>query len=341
MKILIVGCGAVGQVYGLALQNSGVELGLLDRAANAEKLLHAREQGGLPLFQVTFAHRKNPVLHRLKDYKVFADVPESLRFKPDQIWFTVPSQVYYSDWFRVFLRQAPAARVVCFTPEGRRSEFFEQGSGDQIVFGGTTFMAWQGSLENGTGTSEGIHFWRPPLAIPLSGTQDASGEIARVLKRSGFKVALGNSDSRSQAAMTAVMTAFVAGLELSGWTLRDYHKSPWLRRAAGAGNEAVMGQLARISIIGRALLSIPILSACFTLAAFLLPLLFPFDLQQYLKFHYTKTREQTLKLLEIYMKDSAGRGMPVGDIQMLVSGMQGAAEMISGAHHPGFLRHQP
>ena len=330
MKVLIVGSGAVGQVYGLALQNSSVELGLFDRAANAEKLLRAREQGGLPLYQVSFAHRKNPVLHRLKDYEVFTEVPESLRFEPDQIWFTVPSQVYYTDWFRDFLRQAPTARVVCFTPEGRRSEFFAQGSGDQVVFGGTTFMAWQGSLENSGGTFEGIHFWRPPLAIPLSGTQNASSEIAQVLKRSGFKVTLGKPDSHSQAAMTAVITAFVAGLELSGWTLRDYHKSPWLGRAAGAGGEAVMGQLPRIGIIGRAFLSNPVLSACFTLAALLLPLLFPFDLQKSLKFHYTKTREQTQKLLEIYLKDSAARGAPVADIQKLVSELQLASEIKAG-----------
>ena len=29
MKILIVGCGAVGQVFGLFLQKAGVELGLV------------------------------------------------------------------------------------------------------------------------------------------------------------------------------------------------------------------------------------------------------------------------------------------------------------------------
>ena len=37
-KVLIVGCGAVGQVYGLSLQKAGVELGYLDRPTTVEAL---------------------------------------------------------------------------------------------------------------------------------------------------------------------------------------------------------------------------------------------------------------------------------------------------------------
>lgn len=102
MKVLIVGCGAVGQVYGLALQNSGVTLGLLDQPAVAEKLVQALKQVGLPLFPVSQQHWKDPVPYRLKDYQVIANAVESQRFAPDQIWFTTPSQVYYSNWFHDF-----------------------------------------------------------------------------------------------------------------------------------------------------------------------------------------------------------------------------------------------
>ncbi|MGB7538023.1 MAG: 2-dehydropantoate 2-reductase N-terminal domain-containing protein, partial [Anaerolineales bacterium] len=99
MKVLIVGCGAVGQVWGLFLQKAGVELGLYDRPATVEKLKQALEQGGLPLFQITRSHREDPIARRLANYRVIADAAQARQFAPDQIWFTVPSPVYYTEWF--------------------------------------------------------------------------------------------------------------------------------------------------------------------------------------------------------------------------------------------------
>ncbi len=324
MKVLIVGCGAVGQVYALALQKAGVTLGLLDQPAVAEKLKRAREQGGLPLFKVSQKHRKDPILYRLKDYQVIADATESQQFAPDQIWFTTPSQVYYSGWFHDFLQQVPSKRVLCFTPEGERPEFLLEGMNDRVIFGGTTFMAWQGDLGGGGGRPEGVNFWRSPLAIPLAGNQDACHEASQLLKRAGFRVTVGKPGSHSQASMTAVMTAFTAGLELSGWSLKAYRKSPWLKVAAGTCQEAVTGQLPSTGAFTRALLSRPVLQTCFFLAALFLPLLFPFDLEKYLKFHYTKTREQTIVLLNIFMKDSMGCGVPVSNSQRLLAGLVSA-----------------
>jgi hypothetical protein len=115
-------------------------------------------------------------------------------------------------------------------------------------------------------------------------------------------------------------------LELSGWSLRAFRKSPWLRRAAGACREAVLGQLPRAGAFQRALLGIPFLSAVFFLAAFFLPLLVPFNLEKYLQFHYRKTRDQTLTLLEIFIRDGNRRGLPLENIQLLLRGLRDSAQ---------------
>jgi hypothetical protein len=323
MKILIVGCGAVGQVWGFFLQVAGVELGLFDRPAAAEKLREALAQGGLPLFQVTRSHRRDPIARRLERYRVIADAAEARQFAPDQIWFTVPSPVYYTEWFREFLREVPSQRVVCFIPEGGRPEFIPQGGAERMVFGGTAFMAWQGGPEAGGGMAGGVNFWRPPLGIPLAGSEDACREVGQILKMAGFGYTAAGPDSRAQAATTAAMTAFVAGLELSGWSLREYRKSPWLARAAGACREAVLGQLPAAGGIQCAMLGVPVLSAVFYLVAILLPLLVPFELEKYLKFHYTKTREQSAGLLELFIKDGEARNMPVEKIRVLLKALRG------------------
>jgi hypothetical protein len=316
MKVLIVGCGAVGQVFGVSLQKAGVELGLYDRPATLVKLEQALVDEGLPLFQVRRRGRA-PLAHRLKNYQVIADPVAARRFGPDQIWFTVPSPVYYSEWFKEFLREVPSRRVVCFVPEGGRPEFFPEGDPDRLVFGGTTFMAWQGGPEAGGGQPGGVNFWLPPMAIPLMGAKEACREVGQPLQQAGFKVTLGKPDSPQQACVTAVITAFMAGLELSGWSLAAFRKGPWLTQAAGASSQAVLSQLPVAGIFTKALLGVPVLSVGLYLAAFLMPVLVPFDLEKYLKFHYLKTRLQTLALLELFAADGMKRNLPVETIRRL------------------------
>jgi 2-dehydropantoate 2-reductase len=322
MKVLIAGCGAVGQVFGLALQKAGVALGFYDRPATVEKLKQRLGQGGLPLSQISRSHRRDPIVHKLEDFQVVADVAESQRFKPDQIWFTTPSPVYYTEWFREFLQQVPSEQVVCFIPEGGRPEFIPEGSGERLVFGGTTFMAWQGDLEGGGGRPEGVNFFMPGLGIPLVGEEKACREVEKLLKKAGFRVTVGKPDSHMQAAVTAVMTAFVGGLELAEWSLKKFRRSQWLRRAAEAAREAVLGQLPKASAFTRTVLGIPVLTTGFHLATFFLPLLFPFDLEKYLKFHYLKTRDQTLALLELFARDGMKRELPVETIRGLLQGLR-------------------
>jgi hypothetical protein len=328
LKVLLVGSGAVGQVFGLYLIEAGVELGFYARPASADKLKQALEHGGIPLFQTSYFRRRDPVAHRLENYQVVTDVAESQRFKPHQIWFTTPSPVYYSEWFREFLQKVPSERVVCFAPEGGRSEFFpESGGEDRLVFGGITFISWQGDLEGGSGRPEGVNFWLPPLlGIPLIGTEKACREVEELLKIAGFRVMVKKQDfHKTLASVTAVMLAFVAGLELSGWSFRAFRKSPWLKRAACGSREAVLSQLTGTGIFTRTLLRILFSSTGFFLATLFLPFLFPFDLEKYLKFHYLKTRDQTLTLLDVFARDGKRRGLPVENIQVLLQGLLDSA----------------
>lgn len=323
MKILMVGSGAVGQVFGLHLRQAGAELAFYARPESADRLKSALAEGGLPLNQLTWFGRRNPLSHRLTGYRVVTDLASARNIKPDQIWFTTPSPVYHSDWFREFL-QVPSKLVVCFAPEGRRGKFVPQGEADRFVFGGITLIAWQGDLEGGGGRSVGVNYWLPPLAaIPLMGEPAACRELAGLLEQAGLRAA--PKDERfqaTQAATTALLTALVAGLELAGWSFSAFRQSPWFQRAAHAAREAISSQLAEPGIITRALLRIGLTPAMLSLATYILPALTPFDLEEYLKFHYRKTREQTLALLDLFARDGVQRGLPVEDIQGLLDGLR-------------------
>jgi hypothetical protein len=301
-----------------------VELGFYGRPATAAKLKQALGHGGMPLFQ-THSCGRDPIAHRLDNYQVVTNVAESQSFRPDQIWFTTPSRVYYSAWFREFLQEVPSDRVVCFAPEGGRPEFTPEGVEDRLVFGGVTFMAWQSDLEGGGGRPEGVNFWLSPLGILLMGKDAACRDVAQLLRKARFRVTVREQDSHMQASITAVMTAFVAGLELSGWSLGAFRKSPWLSRAAGASREGVLSQLPRTGAFQRTLLGVTVLSTGFFLATFFLPFLVPFDLEKYLQFHYLKTREQTLTLLDVFARDGKRQELPMENINVLLQGLLDSA----------------
>lgn len=324
MKILMVGAGAVGQVLGLHLERAGVELAFYARPGSADRLRTALEGGGLPLYQLTWRRRRNPQPHRLTAYRVVTNLGEAVEFEPDQIWFTTPSPVYHSAWFRDFVQRVASERVVCFAPEGRRGEFVPLGEEQRFVFGGITLIAWQGDLEGSGGRPVGVNYWLPPFAaIPLMGEPAACRELAGLLEQGGLRAV--PKDERfqaTQAATTALLTALVAGLELAGWSFRAFRQSPWLQRAARAAREAITSQLAEPGIITRALLRIGLKPAVLSLATYILPALTPFDLEEYLKFHYRKTREQTLALLDLFARDGIQRGLPVEDIQGLLDGLR-------------------
>jgi hypothetical protein len=322
MKILIVGSGAVGQVFGLALQEAGVELALYDRPETVEKLRHAFSAGGLRLYQMPGSRRQAPSIRLLKEYHVVDDVNACRDFAPDQIWFTVPSPAYYTEWFRKFVQSVPSHRVVCFIPEGGRPEFIPADSPvDRFVFGGTTFMAWQGDLNGRPEEADSVHFYRSPMGIPLAGTETACQPVKEVLKNAGFAASISGPDTHMQAAVTAGMTAFVTGLELAGWSLRGFRKSPWRIQSAHAGQEAILSQVQKAGLIPRLLAGTLSSPGGFYFIAWTLPFLFPFDIQKYLQYHYIKTRNQSLTLLDMFEQDCLKIGRSAQNLRLLIQAL--------------------
>ena len=79
-----------------------------------------------------------------------------------------------------------------------------------------------------------------------------------------------------------------------------------------------MSQLPSDGILAKAFLGLLLSPAGVFLISFLLPLLPPFDLEQYLKFHYLKTRDQSLALLVLFIRDGEREGRPVENVRILL-----------------------
>ena len=63
----------------------------------------------------------------------------------------------------------------------------------------------------------------------------------------------------------------------------------------------------------------------------------PFDINQYLGFHYRKTGKQSRKLLEIFIADGKKKGLPVGNIQTQLQALKDS-EVSQPPLSPGMSR---
>jgi len=320
MKVLMVGPGAVGQVLGLHLRRAGVEPAFYARPRSAERLRRALKSGGLPVTATSHRHRRRPVEHRLDGYAVVTDIAESRRFAPDQIWFATPSTVFTTDWFREFLAAVPAEQIILFAPEGNRRELaLPDAVRERTVFGGITFTAWQGDLGDGGGRPGGVTYWMPPGAsIPLMGEGAAVQGVAQVMAAGGLRaVAKGPEFQAMQGATTALLSALAVGLEQSAWSFKRLRRGQWLAGVAQCAQEAIATQLVRPGAITRGLLRIALSPAILYAASLVLPRFTPFDLERYMQFHYTKTRDQTMALLDLFIRDGVARGLPVEGVRAM------------------------
>jgi 2-dehydropantoate 2-reductase len=200
---------------------------------------------------------------------------------------------------------------------------------NRLVFGGITFISWLGDLDGGGGRPGAVNYWLPPLSqIPLVGDKQACLEVAALLKKGGVNAAVQKKNFQAtQAGVTALMTAFVVGYELAGWSLSAYRRSPWLKLAGRGAWEAALSQVFGVGIAMKTLFRILTTAAVFYVTTLILPYLTPFNLEKYLKVHYLKTREQTLVLLDVFVNDGENLGLAVNNIRLLQQGLRGLDEV--------------
>ena len=110
MKVLVVGAGAVGQVFGRHLVQGGAELSFLvkpkyrDAAERGYQMYCLRSVGAAQ--QVQFS-----------DFGVFDDPTEASAVHWDQVWLTVPADALLGPWLDAFItRLHSGCVIVCLSP---------------------------------------------------------------------------------------------------------------------------------------------------------------------------------------------------------------------------------
>ncbi len=304
MQILLVGAGAVGQVYGRHLAAAGHELSFFVKPAHVAALA-----SGMPLHRLGHFRRHSEVW---TDYRLVTELEAVAAQRWDQIWLCTSSDALRTPLMHELLVRAGKATLVCLQPGPEDAALVREQLNDpaQLVQGLITFISYQSPLPGERGP-EGISFYLPPMTPALfSGEEPRVRAVVQALEAGGMTaravpdlhVAAGGADG--------LLIPLVAALELHDWSLSGFAGSEVFALGSAAARETLdilaREQGARVGMTKLALN--PLLSRS---ALVLAPRLLPLPLQTYLQYHFSKVGVQTRQMLDSYALLGERHALPV------------------------------
>lgn len=285
MNILIVGAGAVGQVYAHYLALGGAKISFLVRPAHA-----GEHDDGFTLYPLHSKGHYRPV--RLRPERIYTSLDDATKQTWDQVWICVPTTALVKPWVDDIARATGDATLVFF-PAGIRVIERLGLPVDRCVSGLISMMSYFAPMEGDpSDLAPGVAFWFPPLSPTMFGGPDERRDaVIDALKRGGCPAASGKV-TEAGAFGSAVLMPHIVGLEGAGWSYDELARSDWLRDSVAATHEALSAAAAHLQI-ARPFLFALLRPWTVRLILAVVRFLAPLDVATFFKTHFTKVRSQT------------------------------------------------
>jgi len=321
MNILIVGAGAVGLTYGLAFRKGGANVSFLVKPAHMGAL-----QNGVTML------RHNLLLPGLSeeqfaDYDLYDDVARAPLSRFDQIWVTVASDALSDDWLGVLADgMRDDAALIGLQPGPQDDDRLRGFFGDRLVKGVIGFLAYQYPLPGMTDPKgrTGIAYLLPPGAGGLGPKDHSAAHAARdTLSNGGLKVSLSDDLAQSYGRVTALSLTHMAGLELAGWSFKQFRNNAGNGRAL-AKNAAQEALAVVAHQFGQPFDAVGArrMSSLGPLVTRIAPLVPSMNLEAYIAFHFGKVSAQTRTVLRDYIAMARAANLPSSALQDLLGALE-------------------
>lgn len=300
MRILVVGDGALGQVFGLRLGLGGVAVNYLVKpgrtgwGGTGRTLYRLRRFGG-------------PVAERLRPEGVHAESPDG---PWDMVWLCVSSTALRGSWLTDLRDAVGDATVVTIGQDLHDRAVLERvWPAERIVQVVPSLFAYSAPL-TGEVPAPGIAYWVPPGSVlKVLGDQARAEAVASALRASGLR-ARPSTRAGSGEHVAALMVPYIAALEAVDWSL------PALLADIGPAVEAGVEASGVVAAqTGGRRVRTPKWVARSVLG--LMRVLPPFDLNRYLEAHFTKVADQTRLMLDGWIAEGENRALPVTGLRDL------------------------
>lgn len=315
-KILLVGAGAVGQVYGKYLAEAGNDVSFLIKEKYAEEMAK-----GVILYNINRDKQcKNPL--RFSQYQTVTSWSAAAEQSWDMIVLCISSTALQDGLDFEGLKHAlKSGTLVMLQPGPQDMALVRQHiAAGQIVQGMITLVSYHTPMPGENTAVPGTAYWLPPLApMPFAGPVDRRSDVIQTFI--GAKIAAKSTQDLRKTSLysTAFFMVFLTALEASHWKFGVLRKdTPMIERMLKANQEAFDAISAKHTIAP------PFWSkwvSPWMVKSFLrvAPHATPFDLEQFFQVHFTKVKSQTKLFVNTYIADANETGIPAQQLNLLNS----------------------
>lgn len=302
MRVLIVGAGAVGLVYGQAFARAGHRVTFLIKEKHQAEL-----ETGVMLLRHRRLWPARPSL--FTDFAWLTAWTQVAEQRWDQVLLAIPSTALRTLPLAQVQASIGGATLVMLQPSDvDRDLLLQHFPPSQLVAGMINLISYyhplptQSPLLNARPLT--VAWYLPPgfMPMPLSGTEEALRGTLTLFRGSGFpahEVADALAVSRYP---NALLMTFLAALEASGWSFtRLGHDKDLLTLLVAAQQEL----LAELTPAQRQVPPVWL----YRLALGMAPLALPLPLEAYLQAHFTKVRTQTDAYLREFCQRCGGEAL--------------------------------
>lgn len=307
-RVLVVGAGAVGQVYARHAQQGGAEVTFFVRDKYRDEVAR-----GLDLYPLNRGRRHRTAPVRFEGFQVVSRTDEVAARRFDQVYVTVSSPALQGPWLAELLRATGDATIVSLQPglEDRDTIIAAGAPVDRLVSGVITLISYAAPLPGETRFPRpGMAYWFPPMSpAPFSGPGERTAAVVALLRRGGLPAKQHPDVSRIVAFPTAILMTYLVALENAGWSFRTLGRGHLQLGARGVREAlAIVGHREGRAPLGLRLAARPgILRMALWFGARAMPL----PLEIYLKEHFTKVGDQTREFMARYIARGKEIGLPV------------------------------
>lgn len=308
MNVLIVGAGAVGQVYARHLQLAGHRVSFLVKEKYA-----AVCRSGLPMYPLNGFQKGQAVT--LQADEVLTGPADVAERQFDQVWLCISTPALKGLWLDALVSAMGDAVLVSMTPGLRDADRVSALlPAERRVQGMIGFISWQSPLKTETREIPGIAEFLPPWSPSQFGGAEGPARAAAEALSAGHCPASYNAKVGLASALgSGVLLAAIAGLEVEGWSFARLRRSATLGTIAACARQSMVVAASwhdQAPPVARLFIRPLVLRAVLRVA----PWVMPFDLETYLDYHFTKVGDQTRHHLETLAEVGQERGLPVDAI---------------------------
>ncbi len=216
MRVLLIGAGAVGQVYGYHFQQGGAEVAFVVRPK-----YEAQVRQGFDLYPLNRKRpREAPV--RFDGFGVFSDQAEALANGPwDAVVLCLSSTALRKGtWLAELAAGLGDATLLTLTPGIEDHALItELVPPSQVIGGLIGLSSYPGPLPGASLPTPGMAYWLPPRTkMAFSGPSERVSPVVDVLNAGGLPSKVVDDVKVSAAFAGPVLQFQIIALELVGWT---------------------------------------------------------------------------------------------------------------------------